>query len=132
MDDRLQEIERLEEKADFVSFKLARYLRNTYPNYFYAKELEADFPLQNLRVPLPVNSPFANENFLFVTDPNGTRGILFSTFITDPPQIEVSLNVDKIPSLFQEFLQKMGLTYKAASDLYDFNFRTLQIDEKWI
>ncbi len=135
VDRNLQEIPKLERKAEKTSIKIAEHLRNTYPNRFNYKEIEREelFPPGNR-----INSPgfrLDREDFVVVRTPYDEVESVFATLTLEPPRVEVMVyssgRVDRLPDLFEEFLVRMGLTYRAAGELYGYNFRAIGRNYNW-
>jgi hypothetical protein len=130
---RLRETPELEEKANRTSLKIVRYLEKTYPDNFYYDEIEREGPYKEGRNPIPDNYEFRINDFIIVNLPYDEKQVIFATRIGRRYIMEIVNYPDgkirRVPPLFQEFLERMGLTYKAANELYGYVFPR---SETWI
>jgi hypothetical protein len=134
--DRFEEIPILSELAENTSLEIAEYLRETFPNKFKYVEATKEklFPVE--RRPISPGFYPDKEDFVVLRTPYDQLEVIFATYAVNPPEIEVvqysNGRIEGLPSLFEEFLQRMGLTYRAAGELYGTNFRSLTRRHDWL
>lgn len=121
-------------EIEMMSEEIARYLKENYPyNFVYITKNE-ELPPRTGRGPLPNNK--LAEKLIVITDSSGRKAAAFGTSSVSPYLLEIlhypDGNIDKLPSLFQEFLKRMGLTYRAAGLLYNVDFSGIPNKGDWI